>query len=318
MVKYGCSPRLECTWPSKFHDYYMIEQTDASHSKSLGQTVRERTRPTDLGILLFVPAVLVVMFALPAEIRLALDFEYADPSVLTAFTSAFVHRSPAHLLVNLVLYLLVVPTSFVLSVSSGSRRRFYTIFVTFLLVFPLMLSYLNLAVLRPAVALGFSGIVMAFVGYLPIALADYLDVNFDIGPQTASAPALFFFSLALVSLLSVRSVVPSNGTVLLGTIGLALAATLSALLYASQVVERADTVWSEIRSAVESPGYLDLLLFAVVLFLALLFVAFPADPTVDGGTLNLYTHFLGYALGFMTTYVTVETAGRLGPRPSGL
>lgn len=296
----------------------MSDRTDSSHSRSLGRTVREQTHPIDLGVLLFVPAVLVAVFVLPTGIRRSMGFEFTDPSVLTAFTSAFVHLDPAHLLVNLSLYLLVVPVSFVLSVSSGSRRRFYTIFVTFLLVFPLVLSYLNLAVLRPAVALGFSGVVMAFVGYLPLALADYLDVNFGIGPQTASAPALFFAGLALVSVVSVRSVVPSNGTVLLGTSGLALAATLSAVLYASPVLERTDRPWSEIRTAVESPGYLEFLVFTVVLFLALPFVAFPADPTVDGGTLNLYAHFLGYALGFMTTYLTVETTGRLGSRRSGL
>ena len=88
------------------------------------------------------------------------------------------------------------------------------------------------------------------------------------------------------------------------------------MLSASPVLERAASPWSKIRTAIESSGYFELLVCTVVLFLALPFVAFPVDPAVDGGTLDLYVHLLGYALGFMTASLTVETTVRLDSRRS--
>jgi hypothetical protein len=40
----------------------------------------------------------------------------------------------------------------------------------------------------------------------------------------------------------------------------------------------------------------------VVVFLSYPFVAFPSNPIGDGTVVNLYTHLLGFALGFISTY----------------
>lgn len=213
----------------------------------------------------------------------------------------------------MALYLLVVPVVYVCSVITGNRRRFCTAFLTFVLVFPVVLSYLNLAVSRSAVAFGFSGVVMAFVGYLPFALATYLDSQFNIGARKSLAPALFFFSLALIAVLSIQLLPPDYVTVVLGTSGVAFAALLSALLYAIATYEQESAFGRKVRAAVQDSGYFELTVIGVMLFLFLPFVAFPADPSVGGGTLNLYIHLLGYTLGFMVTYVTVEVAERLNP-----
>lgn len=266
--------------------------------------------PADIVVLLSVPVLLVGVFALPAAVRQSLVFEYTDPTPVTAFAASFVHLGVGHLAVNVLGYLLVVPVAYLLSVASGHRTRFFVAFVTFVLAFPVLLSYLNLAVFRPTAGAGFSGVVMAFVGYLPLALADYLDERADIGPSETVAPVLFFLGIALVAGLSVQSVEQQRATVLLGTGGLVLTSILSALLYWLSAPDRATDVFRKIRATTGRAGSGELLAFTGVLFVSFLFVAFPPE-VVDGTTVvNVYVHLLGYALGFISTYATVAVGAR--------
>lgn len=291
----------------------MIESEN--ETEEFVRTLIERTRLVDVAVLALVPIALWLVFLWPRGVRRSLAFDYTDPSVLTAFTANFVHLGAGHLVVNVVTYALVVPVVFTLSVASGRRGRFYAAFLTFVLVFPFVLSYLNLAVVRSAVGVGFSGVVMAFVGYLPFALADALDVHFDIGSATDVAPALFFVSIALIAGLSVQSVV-GDPTVLLGTSGLVLAALLSALLYALGAYDGGEGVGRKLRAAIGRAGYFELVFVGFVLFLVLPFMAFPTEPAAGDGVSNLYVHLLGYALGFMVTYATATVTARIGPGQS--
>ncbi|WP_262342903.1 hypothetical protein [Haloplanus rubicundus] len=272
------------------------------HAGPRSAALGDRIRPADVALLGSVPVTLGLVSLLPRATRRSLVFDYAAPTLPTAFASAFVHLDPVHLLVNVVLYALLAATSLALDLASGHRRRFYTAFPTFVLVFPVVLSYLNLAVPRSATTLGFSGVAMAFVGYLPLALADYLDARFGIGPATQLAPALFLSSLALVAVLSVRSafaLVGDRATLL------ALAASLGALRYALVVAERSD-LRARCRRLLGTPGAVELTAVAAALVFAVPFVAFPASPERGAGVLNLYSHLLGYALGFLVPFVTVS------------
>lgn len=251
------------------------------------------------------------MYLSPVGLRESLVFDYTEPIVLTAFTSVFVHLNIVHLLVNLVAYTIIIPVLFILSVANGNRRRFYTVFLTFLVVFPFVLSYLNLAIFRPSVAFGFSGVVMSFVGYLPLALASYLDDVFGVGPANQIAPAVFLLSLICISVLSVRSApVIDRSAVIITSLSL-LSVVLSILLYVLTPYDQRGQFQSSLRIIFQAPGHLELILAAIVLLFAILFAAFPPDLSLDDGVLNVYVHFLGYALGFLTVFTTVETVERL-------
>jgi hypothetical protein len=291
----------------------VVSTNTENSATSLGRLQRV-AHLLDLLALAVVPLVLAAVFTLPAPLRQSFVFEYADPSVVTAYAAPFVHIDASHLLVNLVGYVLVVPLAYALSVASGQRRRFWIVFVTFVLVFPPLLSYLNLAVPRPTVGIGFSGVILAFVGYLPIAIADYVEEHFGIGPREMVAPMTFFLGLALIAILSVQSVVPANPTVLLGIAGLVVATLLSALLFWMATLD--DDRFEPIRdSRAAVPGYLELATAAGFVFVAIQFVAFPGDPVVSGGVVNLYVHLLGYALGFISVYSTLQVDARLASHP---
>ncbi|PSP95516.1 hypothetical protein BRC91_02340 [Halobacteriales archaeon QS_4_62_28] len=270
--------------------------------------------PVDMVALFSVPVVLAIVFSLSPSTRQSLVFEYTDPSLVTAFTAPFVHLSVGHLAVNVLGYAVVVAAAYLLSVASGRRQRFFVAFVTFVFVLPVLLSYLNLAVVRPTAGLGFSGIVMAFVGYLPLALADYLEERVDVGPSETLAPMFFFLSIALVAGLSVQSVQQERATVLLGTSGIVVASMLSASLYWLSVPDRATEILAKVKTATRMPGHIELFSAASVVFVTFFFVAFPPDPAGSATIVNVYVHLLGYALGFITTYTTIVVGSRLpGP-----
>lgn len=257
----------------------------------------------DIALVLSFPLLLWIGYSLPLRIGESLVFNYANPTLLAAFLSSFIHFEFGHLITNAGLYALVVPILYVLSALSGRQQQFRVFVFTTFLAFPPVLSYLNLAIARPSVTFGASGVVMVFVGYLPLALSEYLDTNFDIGPVSVFAPALFFASLGFISVLSLQSVLLQNPTVLLGTAGLVLATVLSTILYGLSVYDQTDNAQAKIKSAMRATGYTDLLLLTVLLLFGIPILAFPASPQVNSGVLNLYEHFLGYALGFMTPYI---------------
>jgi len=278
-------------------------------NKSVRQALYKQLEPFDVVLVLAFPLLIGLGYSLPLGTRESLVFNYASPTLLAAFVSAFIHFEFGHLITNVGLYVLVVPVLYILSALSGRQQQFRAFVFTALLVFPPALSYLNLAIARPSVTFGASGVIMGFVGYLPLALSGYLDANFDIGPVSVFAPALFFASLGPISVLSLQSVLLQNPTVLLGTAGLVIATVLTTALYVLTVYEQTNDAQTKLRFAMQATGYTDLILLTVLLLFLVPIIAFPANPQVDNGVLNLYEHFLGYALGFMTPYITKTQLG---------
>lgn len=264
------------------------------------------------------PIILGFVYSWPEELRASLLFDYTAPTVLTAFASTFVHLDGGHLLVNIGMYLLVVPLLFALCVVNQNRRQFYVVFLTVLFAFPFVLSYLNLAIFRPSAGFGFSGVLMAFVGYLPVALAEYLDGLFDIGPANQTGPLLFLLSLGCISILSLQSVSMASPVLKLGlitSVGIVMAAVL---LYTLELYNQRGPSRSQLRAAFQTPGYFELALGTVVVLFAAQFVAFPPSPSSESGVLNLYVHFVGYALGFLVSFTTIELAERFGWKRTAL
>jgi hypothetical protein len=280
---------------------------------------RNRISLFDLVLLVGVPAVLLWVFDLPVSTRETYVFEYGDPTPLTAFVSTYVHLERPHLLLNLAGYGLVVPIAYLLSVLSDRRNRFLVAFISILLAFPIVLSYLNLTIVRDSASVGFSGVLLALYGYLPQALGDHVERHFDIGASRDLAPLFFLAGIALIVGLTVTSLrknpvaVPIRGRtvpvtqVLLATLaGLAVAIGVSMLWFGLDALDKPRLLFREVRAAINSPGYFELFLVGLLLFLAVPFATFPVDPIVRGGVLNLYIHLVGYALGFISTYATVQ------------
>ncbi|MEF8826201.1 MAG: hypothetical protein V5A34_12405 [Halapricum sp.] len=280
------------------------------------RSIRERPSLADALLLAIVPAALIGVFVLPAATREALVFRYADPTVRTAFAAPFVHLSASHLLFNLAGYGLIVGMLYALSVASGHRGEFRVVFASLLVAGPPILSYLNLTIVRLGVTFGFSGVLMAFYGYLPLSIAEYLDARLKVGRSRTLAPLFFFLGLTLTTVQILRAVLRHPVTVAVdgvpASVTWVLAATLAELivalvlvmsLYAVSVADEEWSIRTRLRDAAGQTGHFELAIGATVLFLAVPFATFPADPIVSGRVFNLYVHFVGYTLGFIASYL---------------
>ncbi|OYR59002.1 hypothetical protein [Halorubrum halodurans] len=263
-----------------------------------------RARIGDLSVLFVVPFVLVAVFALPIEARRAYAFSYTEPTVVTAFTAHYVHLTPTHLAGNLVGFVLLASVAYRLSVVAGRRRLFFTSFVTFLLAFPFVLSGLNLAIPRDAVGFGFSGINMALLGYVSVVLVTVAEDCFG-ADGTRYGPALFFASTSYI----VALVLPPSVT----AIGLAAIGIVVAIPYGHAAARRSSrTLRGTVGHALATPGYSELLGVCAVVLLAYPIAGFPR-PTPGGPRINVYVHFLGYALAFLVVHVFLLVDRRVPP-----
>lgn len=266
--------------------------------------MRRNARVWDTAAVLAVPVVLLWIGTLPIETRRAFVFSYRDPTVVTAYTAHFVHLTRSHLFVNLVSYLLVAPTGYALAVAAGRRDRWLTGFVTVLLAVPFALSWLNLAFVRPRVGYGFSGVTMGLVALVAVELFAFAGRHLTTPLGRENAAGVFFAEVALIA-----AVVRPRTQATLAIAGLAAVVTLGYAVAIGRLLRENGRVWT---NRVHEPGYLELAGVGVVVLVGFPFLAFPADPTGDGTVLNLYTHLLGFALAFLTAYLSPVVENRVG------
>ena len=274
--------------------------------ESFWAALRDAVRVRDCLALASVPIVVALLFArLTTPDRRQLAFEYADPSIVTAFTAHYVHFEFEHLVANLVGFVLLVGTAYVLAVLAGRRGLFGVAAVTYLGAFPFVLSGLNLTMTRNAVGYGLSGVNMAFAGLLGLILVAYARQRVDDRIRMRYAPVVFFLAAGAVSLLAIP----------LGplAVGIAAACVLAATAY---VV----TAWRTVVGHSTGPGtarvspaeparsgrWLDVGVLGAAVFAGGLYVAFPEPGSPDDVVVNLYVHLLGFCLGFLVPYVAVE------------
>ena len=259
-------------------------------------TLRREIRLTDCIALAVVPAMLAAVFVLPVETRMAYAFVYERPTVLTAYTAHFVHRSLDHFLANALGYTMLAGIGYVLAVLGDARRLFGVASATYLLAFPPILSALNLAIPRNAVGYGFSGVTMAFAGLLAVMLSSYAGRRLHPAANIRYAPAGFLGALV------VAAVSVSDGSRV--AVVLAGAAALGVLGYAVSAVtaHRGEPAHATLRR----PGWLELFVVGFAVFAGYPFVGFPTELRAGSGVVNEYVHLLGFCLAFLVAYLVAE------------
>lgn len=256
------------------------------------------SRPSDAAALAVVPALLFAAFALPETTRVSLVLDYESPTLAAAYASHFVHFSVPHLATNLAAYVLAVVPAYCYCALAGRRADFFVTFGVVLVVFPLALSALNVALVRPRVGYGFSGLATAFVGFLPVSLALYARERVAPAVTLDHAPLLFFAGVGVIAALAAP-------TTALGAIALA-GAGVGVALYGRSLWRALGR--SGFRRAAARVGYAEFSVVGALLVVLFPFVAFPQTIAVDGGVLNVYTHLLGYCLGFIAPYGALRAA----------
>jgi len=269
---------------------------------TFGVRLRTRAAAVDALALGCVPVVLCAVYALPEPIKRGLVFDYATPTLATAYTAHFVHFELAHLSVNLGSYLLLVPVAYALAALSDSLSRFRVAAITLHTAVPLALSGLNLALVRPRIGYGFSGVAMGLLALTALFAVEYTATRLATGwCRREDAPLVFFAEAALIAL-AVRPRDPATLAIAGG------AATVTAG-YLVVVARRVRTTGRTFAPTASRAGFGELGIVAAVVLVGFPVVAFPADPAGGGTVLNLYTHLLGFAVTFVAAYAVPSIDG---------
>jgi membrane associated rhomboid family serine protease len=253
--------------------------------------------------LLLIYGVLIPLFWIqlrPDSVRRTLVLDYADPSLMSVYTTHFVHINWAHLLGNVGGYVLVVSVGYLLSVLSNRRRHFRIVFVLAMTVVPLCLSVMGLITRNHGIGMGFSGILMALFAYFSLVLIAFLAVRFSETLHLDHAFRLFLigliFSVLLTTPFGNDGTFPVLGLALLGSaLALSLLRTVSIVSFGS------------IRRNLRRTGYTELALGSLVLFVFVGFVAFSGGSVGDGSSIATDIHAFGFVSGFGLSYVVLRT-----------
>lgn len=139
----------------------------------------------DLGVLAVIPVVLVAIhLGIPSAYEV-LAFDHAKVRGYTLLTSVYVHGSDTHLYNTVWAYANVIGLPYFLSIGTGSRRWFYQVTLSFLVVLPVLVSITDYLVLGPVftptapTTLGFSSIVAGFVGLYIVCIARLLSYRYS-------------------------------------------------------------------------------------------------------------------------------------------
>lgn len=122
---------------------------------------------------LLVPALLIIIFELPAGIKEAyFVLVPSDVTVYSLFLSNYTHSNLPHFVGNLVSYL---ATCFLIFNFETNKRSFRVYSIFMFLLLPWIISVISLDVLGfPTTYQGFSGIVSSMFGYLTYAIYKFL------------------------------------------------------------------------------------------------------------------------------------------------
>lgn len=278
---------------------------DCSGDRSGTSERSNQLSAADVAAVAAIPIALIGVFLLPEGIRREFALLYTEPTLRTLYTAHFVHLELQHVVTNILVYLLVVPFSVAVSAWSDRRRRFYVVALVVLVVFPVVLSGLNVLFPRPRLGMGFSGMNLAFVGYLPHVLADRFEVERPEWSElrVALLTLAFFIGAVIVTARVIESV---HGEPRVGLVWL-LAAGIGSL---SAATVFAKPVLSRLRSQGFAGGTVPpLSAFGSLVFVLVMAVGFPEVSPDGGSVVNLFLHLLGYSLGYLVPYVAFQVLG---------
>jgi len=236
--------------------------------------------------------------------RLSAESVFDSPQTfLTAFTANYVHFGARHLFDNLLNYWVTLFAIYPLVAVAGWTRQFRLSVLAYLIAVPLGIAVVTLAVLNPSseqFVVGFSGIVAALLGFLPVVLAAAVSEQTDgaIDPTWAVVPVLF--SVALVfSIPSVPYFQPQP-TLAVG-VGLT-GVVIGGVLWAGTPTYRLRQYSRQLSADVRLAFLIGSTVFVFGVAGALVFV--------PRGT-NVWGHLSGYVVGFVIPYVWFVLAERL-------
>jgi hypothetical protein len=241
--------------------------------------------------LLFIPALLALLFHYSSLLKEILALYPQSPTILSMLASSYLHTTLPHLMSNLGFFFLIMPFVFVFDYLSNKKMLLVNVLLFFVLL-PVVSSFLNIVVFREIgvtiPSYGFSAIVAGIFGYLAFSMLhyvrDYHGVRFDKGIFQMMW-LILYINLAFISLVY-------------GIYLLVVIIVFFLMLSLINTYRDYGKVFLKMR---DTTFFHRIVLFAGFLFSLIAGVQglFPGTIVVDGTVVNIYAHYVGYIFGFV-------------------
>lgn len=255
----------------------------------------------DVVMLSALPLLLAVLhFALPATVVERFVFHFYDSSILTAWTSAFLHADAAHLRSNILGYVLAIAPTFALYVAWERRRAFWTTVVVLVIATPFVTTVIDYALLHlhwglmgpGAISRGFSGIASAFGGMLLATIGVFLADEYNRMTAWNATMLVVLFPLSILSI-TTGAFSPTIAGLLVVGVGL-----LSTQFFSRKDITNPRQIRTRLRNHWQNLITVTYCSSVVALIVVLIF---PTDVVQGGTFVNLFAHGSGFLLGIFTT-----------------
>jgi hypothetical protein len=269
----------------------------------------KRLADKELLVLLCLPLLLLWLFQLPPSLKEQLVLNYDNPQFLSLFTTHFIHEDSAHLLGNVVMYMLLIPPIYLLNTLADQRKGFYLMFVLIFIPLPFLLSAANLMLrqfqfLLASRGMGFSGIVSAFAGFLPCSILVFLKKSYKW--KTNIVDLLFAIYLVSVGIIPLVYFEFDFYNLLLLMIIWGLFLRLLYKILKKDILRHCLSSLKRARG--RNKRILQLAAVSVLIYLLAILYLFPEKVVYGRMIIDIISHYIGLVLAFSPPMCSSEPA----------
>jgi len=247
-----------------------------------------------------IPAILTGIYVMPAAITDSFNWDPQKATILSAFMSHYTHTNFLHFIGNLSQYVAIM---FLIFCIEPKKTTFRKASLVILLAFPLLLTASELYLAPKLGGLGFSGLLAAFLGYLPYSAYNYLKEK-GVPLKSYFLVLLMLLNFGIMILTWQNIAISQYLMVLVGVLLLAYSGRTGLIALAKFLRQQHQKFKSD-KALYFIPMLIAVLASVYMLSLAAIV---PQNINQDGQTVNILVHYLGYA--FAISMMTALEAGK--------
>ncbi len=238
-----------------------------------------------------IPLLLLLLFSMPQEVKQDLALDVSNLSPQGIFLSNYVHEDFSHFTQNVFGYyigMFFVYYFYFLRGRSGLLHSLFPVFV----VLPFLASFLHLVALPTLRNLGYSAIVAAIYGALPVVFLEFAEFRYKLKLNRVwSLWSIFFINMLLIAGIYGHAYL----TLMVGVF-------TAVFLY---LTIRFVVKNNGIRKIVGGLRVMEKVLLALGLTFSMFgtIMFFPANIVSENEVVNIFSHYVGYVFGFVTFWV---------------
>lgn len=257
----------------------------------------------DIALLLIIPLAVTILMFFPLSLISILKLNIYNPSWWQILTFSFIHENFSHYIGNIIFFLIAVSLEFLLVCLMSRKKKYFQMYFYTFLSFPIISSSIILWLypllnIRIGTSSGMSGVVSAFIGFIPILVISYIERIRKIKIVNTN----LLYLVLLFIFLFINSSYPSNKKVF-WSIVIIFSIIVSLYNYRNNLIELKKGIKDSILG---KPIFYYLLIFLIMTFIISLILIFPKVLRINGNITDIFIHYIGLIYGVVVSYIFLK------------